>query len=185
MAHCIVTAVDWPRPTIQEVVGLALEHLLGDKSKDLWWYSMTQLEEDLKTAKAGKAVGPDGINLFCLKHAPHATKVDVVSAINTAMATGRMPDKWASVDITMIYKNGDPLNPKSYRPISISTCVAILLGKHLQQHLQVVEELNGMLTSAQKGFKKFGCTITGVLDVMQQARLHPTKNFILVKLDLA
>ena len=66
-----------------------------------------------------------------------------------------MPDIWKEASIIPIHKKGkDKKDAKSYRPISLLSCVGKLLERIVNQRLQWYLETYGKLSYTQTGFRK-------------------------------
>ena len=53
----------------------------------------------LKTIKAGKAGGPDGVAPGLLKHLPLSTQKELLSILNASWTTGWCPQAWRTATI--------------------------------------------------------------------------------------
>ena len=81
---------------------------------------MTLRDFDAIAARAtkDKACGPDSLNLFIIRNLPRSWHSLYVDAVNDIIVGG-MPAHYNSVEVTMLFKGGDPFLLSSYRPLKI------------------------------------------------------------------
>lgn len=73
---------------------------------------------------------------------------------NLILDTGFIPESWLKGIIFPIYKdNGDPLEPSSYRPITILSCFVKLFTALLDMGLNNFLDSYELLNQNQSGFK--------------------------------
>ena len=114
------------------------------------------------TAKASKALGPDGISTLMLKKLLPSSLDYLTKVYNLAVEKFQIPSIWKIARIVPIPKPGKPHNEgPSYRPISLLSPVAKILESlllpHLQQHLA--------LKPHQHGFRKLRSTTTALTEL--------------------
>ncbi|CAL4129033.1 unnamed protein product, partial [Meganyctiphanes norvegica] len=87
-------------------------------------FTLEELKESIKSTESNKAAGEDEIiNLF-LKNLPDHKLGELLSLINKTWRTSEVPITWKNALIMPIPKPGKDLSdPKSYRPISLLSCV--------------------------------------------------------------
>ena len=88
-------------------------------------FSMKELKDALKKVKTKKAPGPDGITGEMLKHLEACSR-----AVLLKIFKDLVPAVWKEAIVIPVPKKGrDKKNPRSYRPISLLSCVGKLLER--------------------------------------------------------
>ena len=87
------------------------------------------------------SAGIDNISNKIIKKLPLHTKETLVKLFNQSLVQSTIPAAWKTAVIKMIPKKSVELdNPKSYRPISMISCLGKLLEKlilsRIQNHLK-------------------------------------------------
>lgn len=85
-----------------------------------------------------KDYGPMEISATYLKNNIKITSVIITDAINTILATGRIPDVWKQCYIVPIPKKGSLSEIENYRGIYIQSCILKILANPFpwSHHLQ-------------------------------------------------
>jgi len=119
---------------------------------------MTLRDFDAIAARAtkDKACGPDSLNLFIIRNLPRSWHSLYVDAVNDIIVGG-MPAHYNSVEVTMLFKGGDPFLLSSYRPLMVGTVLYKLLSSYLRNFISRAVEEAGILSWEQKGFRR-GCS---------------------------
>lgn len=121
-------------------------------------FSLEEMSQALRVAK-GRSAGPDGITYQMLKNLPPQGKSRLLLILNKVFSEGTIPDVWKTANIIPILKpDKDPTDPKSYRPISLLSCVGKLLEKMVSSRLNWWLESNHLLSDYQSGFRRNRCT---------------------------
>ena len=112
-----------------------------------------------------KASGITNLSSILLKAAFKVLAVELTHLINESIRTSTFPDAWAVGSITPIPKEGDPLDPGNWRPISILPLPSKLLEWAI--HYQIISHLdnNGYLSVNQHGFRAGKSTSTAILEL--------------------
>ena len=86
----------------------------------------------------GKAPGPDGIKNEVLVRLPNAYKGALLKQFKASIALGFLPTPWLQIEIIYIKKaaRSDYSNPKSYRPIGLSSSILKLCERLVNWHLK-------------------------------------------------
>ena len=100
-------------------------------------FSIQKLNNAIKKAKSGKAPGPDKIANEMIAHLGPLAKLNLLLIINKTWKTGNLPKSWKTAQVTPILKKGKPAgNPKSYRPISLTSCI----GKVAERMIRLTQD---------------------------------------------
>jgi hypothetical protein len=78
-----------------------------------------ELKCALDKAKTGKAAGPDGIPVEFYKNLNAERKSELRRILNFILDRETIPEDWATSTTVMLFKKCDPLDPISYRPITL------------------------------------------------------------------
>ena len=89
-----------------------------------------------------------------LIHLGQEGKKALLHLINMTWNKGTIPTPWRNAHIVPILKKGkDPKVPKSYRPISLSSCVGKVAERMVNRRLYWWLESNGLITEVQAGYR--------------------------------
>ena len=148
-------------------------------------FTLEELNAEMKKLKPRKSPGPDGITNEMLTNLGTFSKQVILNFINKTWREGRLPSGWRTALIKPILKKGKPAHePKSYRPISLTSCMGKLAERLVNTRLYWWLEKVGVLDDHQAGFRK-GCRtddqlfrfIQDTIDGFQN-QLHTTAIFI-------
>ena len=118
-------------------------------------FTMTELQIALKNTKARSAPGPDGISPNLLKHLGPKALQKLLDLFNLSLESATTPQSWKNATIVPILKpNKPPSCLDSYRPISLTSCIAKLFERILSERLYDLGEREGYFSSAQAGFRR-------------------------------
>ena len=121
--------------------------------------------------------GPDRIHPAMLKHL-HPKSIDYLNLLfNEIFISESFPSQWKKAIVIPILKpDSDSSEPKSYRPISLTSVLGKLLEKILNKRLIWYLESNRIFTDSQYGFRKN----RSILQAIQKQPLNsknPTRIF--------
>jgi hypothetical protein len=121
--------------------------------------SMNEIMGALKKLKLNKSPGLDGIRNEVLKSLPTYWLEVVMELFNRIQANECFPDEITDIEVVMLYKKGDPTNPRNYRGISLINTILKLFSSIMLARLEKWAESSGVIPESQAGFrKKRGCT---------------------------
>jgi ribonuclease HI len=128
-----------------------------------------ELQGALKDSK-GRAPGDDGVHPEVLKRLPPSGLAALLSLLNRSWTEAKLPAAWRRATIVPIAKKDKPKDdPKSYRPVSLLSCVGKLLESMLQKRLAVWAEERGIIPAEQAGFRAGRSTIDCVAQLAQRS----------------
>ena len=115
-------------------------------------FTESELLKALRTLKNGKCKDSAGVRAEMLKNTGDKTRKVLLDLYN-AVLQGSMetPKSWKKSVITVLYKSGDPMEPKNYRPICIIPLLYKLFSKLLYSRLYPILDL--AQTPDQAGFR--------------------------------
>ena len=100
--------------------------------------------------------GPDGISYIMLKLSLPAIVGPLVRLFNISLRLGEVPEEWKDAVVIPLHKGGKKpsKDPLSYRPITLTSCVARVLEKALELTMQIRKylEVNKLIYDHQSGF---------------------------------
>ena len=92
-----------------------------------------------------------------ITHLGRLAKMKILHFINKTWKKGQLPTAWRTAKITPTLKKGKPPDmPQSYRPISLTSCIAKVAERMVNTRLYYWLESNQILNTMQAGFRK-GC----------------------------
>jgi hypothetical protein len=108
-----------------------------------------------------KAPGPDGVSNLLIKTMPEEFRSVVLFAYNFSWANGVLPNDWKRAYVSAIYKGRpNPRNmPKSYRPISLTSCLVKVFERLILGRLVSFLDARGFFTTSQSGFRSHHSTL--------------------------
>ena len=112
-----------------------------------------------------KSSGIGGLSSFLINDAFKAVSVELAHIINESIRTSIFPDAWARGEITPIPKEGDPMEPGNWRPITILPLPGKLLEKAI--HYQIISHLDerNYLSIIRHSFRKGKSRSTAIMDL--------------------
>ena len=120
----------------------------------------TVFEECFRTLSNGKAPGPDGVENELLKIMPREYKECIHMLLKVMWATGITPDKWKESTTILLEKEGkDSTHVENNRPIGLLNTIYKLWTKLITRAIYDYAEQYGILSTSQKGFRKFSNTM--------------------------
>lgn len=108
------------------------------------------------------SAGHDGISYKLIKEAGPGIILPLTTLYNRSLELREVPLEWKTAIVHPIFKGGrkDRTQPSSYRPISLTSCVARLFEKMLNKQLQKYLLDHDLLYQHQSGFLPGHSTIT-------------------------
>lgn len=148
-------------------------------------FTPSELQQALNKLKMKKSPGPDKIHNEMIKHLGPLGKKTLLHLINTSWKDSLLPRSWKNAYISPILKKDkDPKEPRSYRPISLTSCVVKVCERMVNSRLYWWLEDAGLLTEDQAGFRANSRTEDQLLRLCQniqdgyQNANHTTAVFI-------
>ena len=118
-------------------------------------FSAVEFEAALKKLKSRKAPGEDNIKNEMIVNLGTKGKLYLLDYINRTWRESALPAAWRTATINPILKKGKKAGePKSYRPISLTSSIGKLAERMVNYRLYWWLEKNGILNNAQAGFRR-------------------------------
>ena len=122
-------------------------------------FKMKELKRALKKG-ASTSPGKDELCYEMFRHLSDASQKIVLRFMNMTWQAGTIPDAWRHAIVIPILKPGKPKgDPKSYRPISLTSNFCKLMERMIAERLRWHLDANQILCRNQAGFRKKRCTI--------------------------
>lgn len=116
-------------------------------------FTLFELNQALD-CKQNSAPGADTISYAMLKQLPENSKNELLRMINISWKRGEVPADWKIATIIPIKKpHKDKLDPQSYRPISLTSCICKTMETMIAKRLTCHLEKNNILSNNQSGFR--------------------------------
>ena len=146
-----------------------VRRLLGSPRHELEQaFTPEELATALKTVKAVKAGGPDGVAPDLLKHLPLNTQKELRFILNASWTTGWCPQAWRTATIVpFLKKEKDPQAVSSYRPIAPFSTIRKFLEGLIVNRLSWWLEAKSLISPWQARFCKRRCTTDQCLRLSQ------------------
>jgi len=139
------------------------------------WITDALLSKAIHKFQKGKRAGPDGIRPEMLKHLPEEALLHLRHLYQMVIATGHTPWCWKEAQVIFLPKpnKADYTDPRSFRPITLSSFVLKTLERLVLWHLEETTLAVAPLSDAQTGFRKGYSTdlaITRLTNFLEQAK---------------
>ena len=96
-------------------------------------FNLNELVEAIQLSH-DSAIGPDGVHYQMLKHLPDNSLETLLNIFNYIWTTGKFPEDWQYATIIPNPKPGkDPVEPTSYRPIALTSCLCETLERMINK----------------------------------------------------
>jgi ribonuclease HI len=120
------------------------------------WITPKLVKKAIHNFSNGKAAGPDNIKPDLLKHLPEKVILRLVNLYAACIETGHTPPNWCHSKTIMIPKSNksDYSNPRSFRPISLTSFLFKTLERLVLWHLEDTSLKHSPLNKNQHAFRK-------------------------------
>nr|CAH0108475.1 unnamed protein product [Daphnia galeata] len=125
--------------------------------------SSVEISNCLKNLKS-KAMGPDHIHNKMLSNLNPVNQLALTHLINILFSSGFVPHVWKRASVVPLLKSGkDPSRTDSYRPISLTSCLAKVMERAINNRLHWYLDKNKCLPKFQTGFRKNCSTMDNII----------------------
>ena len=149
---------------------LRLKRLLDQNadSEEYPDFTMKELKCAIKHMKRKSAPGPDDIPPPFLKELGPLALAELLRICNLSLSTATCPQGWQNALIIPLLKNGKPPSAMaSFRPVSLTSCVAKVLERMHAERLYYLAENNGWFSHIQAGFRRGRSCTDQILRICQ------------------
>ena len=131
-------------------------------------FSQNELRNALGKLKKGRSPGVDGVTNDMLHQLTTSARQELLKVLNRSWLEGEVPPSWRAAEIIAIPKKGKPLSEtRSYRPISLLSCIGKLAERLVQNRLQHWLERSGRISPNQAGFRRGHSTVDQLTRITQ------------------
>ena len=140
----------------------------GKHSQECSSFNITEINNAIDNLKDSSAPGPDEISNTMIKNLDQENRPHLLKLFNLSWSEHVTPASWRMANIKPIPKSGKPPDvTSSYRPISLTSCLAKCLERMVHARLSFWIESNNLLNPDQAGFRKNRGTEEQVATVTQ------------------
>ena len=125
----------------------------------------------LKSLKASKAPGPDGIHPAILHECAEILAVPLCIIFQKCLDSNFVPGDWRVANVTPIFKKGDRSLPCNYRPVSLTSVVCKVMESVIKDCVLNYLLDNGLLNLSQHGFLPSRSCVTNLLSFLEDVSL--------------
>ncbi|CDQ98814.1 unnamed protein product, partial [Oncorhynchus mykiss] len=101
----------------------------------------------------------DNLDPLFLKLSAAIVATPITSLFNLSFVSSEIPKEWKAAAVIPLFKGGDTLEPKCYRPISILPCLSKVFESQVNKQITDHLESHHTFSSVQSGFRAgHGCT---------------------------
>lgn len=117
-------------------------------------FSIQELNRSIKS-NTNTAPGMDNIHYPMIHNLPNVARQYLLDVLNNIWITGKIPEEWRNITVVPFLKPGkSPENYKSFRPISLASCMLKTFERMVKHRLDWWFENNNILSMSQFGFRK-------------------------------
>ena len=144
--------------------GISPLSYLKDCDQSIFLYNTDEHEVSsiIKNLK-NSSPGHDGIQADILKKTYHSYIKPLVHTINLSLIHGYFPNELKIARVLPIYKSGDPMQIKNYRPVSILCVFSKIFEKVMYKRVYDFLTKENILHSLQFGFRKAYSTSSALI----------------------
>ena len=162
------------------------ERRVNFSTRNVYSYNSSISRNEMEAALSDSgdtAPGPDEIHNKMLKNLSEESKVFLLDLLNYIFSEGTLPEDWKlAYVIPILKKDKDPLDPKSYRPISLTSCICKLFERILSRRLVWFLKNNDCLHMLQSGFQKGKSTLDPLTSVVTEIHDAFVQNKLLISI---
>lgn len=130
-------------------------------------FSAPELDEVLASLDHSSSPGPDKITYGTLAHLGPAARQLLLQIFNDSWTNCHVPQAWKIANIVPVLKAGkSPLDLKSYRPISLTSCVGKCMKRLILSRLEWFLESSSAYPATMTGFRQGRSSIDNVIDLV-------------------
>jgi hypothetical protein len=134
-------------------------------------FTMIELINSIKNMNSKTSLDPFGLSNKMFKFSSQIAKEKILALFNQCLREKRVPDNWKTSVVSMLLKQGQEASGlNSYRPISMTPCLARLFERMILARLQQHLKKNNILITNQSGFRKARQTKDNLLTLIQGAQ---------------
>jgi Reverse transcriptase (RNA-dependent DNA polymerase)/Endonuclease-reverse transcriptase len=133
--------------------------------------------KQIQNLDPNKSCGPDGVHGAILKNTANQSARYLLHIFRQSLDLGRLPLDWKTAFVSPIFKEGDPLDPLNYRPISLTSVVCKIMEHIIVSNIMSFLEGNKLLNANQHGFRQCLSCDTQLVELVNDLQQWNEKNF--------
>ena len=149
---------------------LRLRRLLTTKSDEqsVPAFTLAELKKAIGTMRRKGAPGPDDIPPSFLKELGPIALNELLAICNLSLLDASCPQEWRNAIIIPLLKAcKSPADLASYRPVSLTSCVAKVIERMLADRIYYLAETQGWFSSIQAGFRRGHSCVDQIIRISQ------------------
>jgi hypothetical protein len=137
-------------------------------NKDI--FDLKELNLVIKSLNKKSSNGEDKIHNLMIQNTTKEFRIIILTLINETVKQSNIPQSWKNSVISMIpKKQHNSSNPKDYRPISLTSCIAKLAERLMLKKIKNFMDKNHIIIKQQSGFRKQRQTKDNIFYLTQKA----------------
>ena len=159
--------IDKKIPITNKVYSDYLTNIHNDKTFFLNPCNLNEIYEIILTFDLKKSVGPNSIPMYILKVFNEFFSANLSKIFNLCFETGVFPDLCKLAKVIPIFKKGDHLVCKNYRPISLLPIFSKILEKLIYNRMYSFLNENNLIYNLQFGFRSNYSTNHALISIIE------------------
>lgn len=146
---------EWNYQGPNNMINWNLETKLFNAENALLLSKLDDIDKMIKVIQSRpniSATGLDGISNAIWKFNPKTSARLCLNILASIMNNKRAPTAWRKSKTVMIFKKGDPMSPKSWRPIALTPSLYRSAMSFVSECFQDINNINRFISINQKGF---------------------------------
>ena len=149
---------------------------------------MEELKAAIGKMRRKGAPGPDDISPAFLKELGPLALEEFLAICNLSLRSAECPQWWRDAIIIPLLKAAKPPSDlASYRPVSLTSCIAKIIERMIAERLYHLAESNGWFSSIQAGFRRGHSCVDQIIRLTQAIedgfQQKPIQRAVMVLLD--
>ena len=125
----------------------------------------SEVQDILLSLDTDKAIGPDHISPFLLKHGATELAPSLARLFNYSLSSCQIPNIWKTANVVPVFKKGDKQDISNYRPVSLLSVVNKCFEKIIFKYVFNFFTDNSIVTKWQSGFIPGDSTIKQLVNI--------------------
>ena len=149
--------------------------------------NINKISKILKSLSNSRSTGIDELDNFSLKIAADFVKYPIHHIVCLSIIQNKFPENWKCSKVIPLYKKGDQLDKKNYRPVAILSPLSKVLEKVVYEQIYSYFTRNSLFHPNLHGYRNNRSTQTALLQVYDRwiRAAHEGKTSGVVLLDLS
>ena len=134
-------------------------------------FNMQELTNAIRYMNSKTSLDPMGLSNRMIKHSGEIAKERILELFNKCLREHRVPVRWKHSVVSMLHKSGlDSSLVTSYRPISLTPCLARLFERLILGRLNKILKEKNLIIKNQSGFRQNRQTRDNLLHLTQKTQ---------------